>query len=125
MARPQKKETDKLTVILPIRLSVDAKAQYKKLALSRGLSVSEYIRQLVEQDASSQAPMKVQAGNDNQPDTSQFDDQLLYELYRIGNNLNQLTKKFHSQNIEPPGLRSLFPVLEEVLTQVFQRLNVD
>lgn len=125
MARPEKKDTDKLTVTMPIRLSVDSKTQYRKLASSKGLSVSEYIRQLVEQDANSRLPNKVKAGNDNQPVSNQFDEQLLYELYRIGNNLNQLTKKFHSHNIEPPGLRSLFPVLEEVLTLVFQRLNVE
>lgn len=125
MARPEKKDSDKLTAPLLIRLSVESKAQYKKLALSKGLSVSEYIRQLVEQDANSRLPGKIKAGNDNQPVANQFDEQLAYELYRIGNNLNQLTKKFHSQNIEPPGLRSLFPVLEEVLTRVFQRLNVE
>lgn len=124
MARPRKQDTDKLTVILPIRLSPDTRERYKKLAASKGLSVSQYIRQLVEQDTTSDVPQTFEVVNDNQP-INQVDDRLLYELCRIGNNLNQLTKKFHSKGIEPQGLRSLFPVLEKVLTDVFKRINVE
>ena len=124
MARPQKNTEDKLTVILPVRLSPSDKARYKKLAFDKGQSVSEYIRQLVEQDAASPSVPTTKVVNDNQP-INQFDEKLLHELFRIGNNLNQLTKKFHSKDIEPKGLRSLFPVLEKLLTHVFKRVNIE
>jgi len=109
---------------MPVRLAPDDRERYKRLASSRGLSVSDYIRQLVERDAASKPSKAFKAAND---DTFPLmpDEKLIYELHRIGNNLNQLTKKYHSHNIEPPGLRSLFPVLEKILTQVFKQINVE
>lgn len=124
MPRPTKKDTDKLTVLLPIRLSPDDRKKYKNLASSKGLSVSDYIRGLVERDASFKPAHIMQVVNDNAPPYV-IDEQLLHQLYRIGNNLNQLTKKFHSEGQEPPGLRSLFPVLEKLLTHIFKRINVE
>lgn len=124
MPRPTKTDTNKLTVILPIRISTDDRKRYKNLASSKGLSVSDYIRGLVEKDASFKPAHVMQVVNDNSP-PSVIDEQLLHQLYRIGNNLNQLTKKFHSEGLEPPGLRSLFPVLEKLLTHIFKRINVE
>ena len=125
MPRPEKKEAERLTVILPVRLAPDDRERYKRLASSRGLSVSDYIRQLVERDAAPKPARSFKAANDGDVDEQTPEEKLIYELHRIGNNLNQLTKKYHSHNIEPPGLRSLFPVLERLLTQVFKQINVE
>lgn len=124
MARPQKKDTDKFTHRLYVRFSAADLERCKNMALSKGLSVSDYIRHLVEQDASSKSSRVVEVVNDNAPSSS-IDESFLQELYRIGNNLNQLTKKFHQTGEEPQGLRALFPVLESILTHIFKRINVE
>ncbi|MCB0539843.1 MAG: plasmid mobilization relaxosome protein MobC [Bacteroidetes bacterium] len=117
MARPQKKEIDKRTHRLPhVRCTENEGEIIRQKALASGMSVSDYIRHFALQGG-------VVSMNDN---TNQgFDDNLVQQLYRIGNNLNQLTKKYHSTGVEPVTLRQLFPVLKNVLTRVFENLNVE
>lgn len=117
MARPQKTESDRRTHRLPhVRCTEKEGADIRRNALASGMSVSDYIRFMALKG-------NVVSANDN--DGEVFDKELVRELHRIGNNLNQLTKKFHSKGIEPHGLRSLFPVLEKLLTHIFKRLNVE
>lgn len=121
MARPEKNIVDKKTHRLPhVRCTEDEGMTIRQKAAALGMSVSDYIRHVA---LSSGTP----GANDNKQSdpVSILDDKLVYELHRIGNNLNQLTKKYHSHNIEPPGLRSLFPVLERLLTHVFKHINVE
>lgn len=124
MARPQKIDAEKFTHRLYVRFSATDLDRCKKAALANGLSVSDYIRHLVEQDTSSKSSRVIQVVNDNSP-SSLIDEKLLQELYRIGNNLNQLTKKFHQKGEIPTGLSALFPILEKILTHIFKRINVE
>jgi len=124
MARPQKKDTDKFTHRLYVRFSAADIERCKELAASKSLSVSDYVRFLIDQDASLKSSRVIEVVNDNSSSSS-VDEKFLQELYRVGNNLNQLTKKFHQTGEEPLGLRSLFPVLNSLLTHIFKRISVE
>ena len=125
MARPKKDKVEKLTSRIYIRCGADEVSLWKPKASSQGLSVSDYIRQLVERDSASYPTTAAKVVANDVAAEQTVDDRLVYELHRMGNNLNQLTKKYHSEGMEPPGLRSLYPVLERLLTYVFKRINVE
>ena len=121
MARPRKEKEKRRTHRLPhVRCTESEGERIRKNALASNMTVSDYLRFMALNGG-------VLSANDNQAEqaSNSFDDKLIWELHRIGNNLNQLTKKFHSKGVEPHGLRPLFPVLEKLLTRVFKHINVD
>lgn len=122
MARPKKDKKDRRTFRLPhIRCTEAELAMITSHAKDSGMSVSEYVRFLaLNSDIISSKP-----ANDNGQHTNDFGEAMIYELHRIGNNLNQLTKRYHQDRKEPVGLQSLFPMLEKVLDHVFKRLNIE
>lgn len=117
MARPQKKETDRRTHRLPhIRCTEKEGAAIRRNALASGMSVSDYIRFVA---------LKGSTASVNDNTKNDFDNELIGQLHRVGNNLNQLTKRYHRDGKEPQGLQRLFPVLEQLLTHVFKQINLE
>lgn len=122
MARPKKEKKDLRTARLPhIRCTEMEHQVIKNNAKASGMSISDYIRFL----ALNKGEIVTPVANDNHEVLQSLDDALVYELHRIGNNLNQLTKRYHQDRKEPVGLQALFPVLENVLNHIFKRLNIE
>lgn len=73
----------------------------KKMAIENGQNVSEYIRQKLNLNVD-----KNQARNIYKKHVEVIekvaDPKLLYHLAKIGNNLNQITKKINSKKYVPP-----------------------
>lgn len=105
MARPQKKEHEKLTAILRSRCTPLEKQLIQAKAKSAGLTESAYLRSAA-----------IKAKIDMPVASTDF--AVSRELRYVGNNLNQLTKLFHSTGGEPPELRATLTSLDQVLQKI-------
>lgn len=105
MARPRKNDTEKLSEVLPIRWSKKDLTDLKSKARSSHLSLCEFVR-----NAAINSQIVVQQ--------SAADFELVLELKRSGNNLNQLTKRFNTTGIEPAELRHALWAHEKLLSKV-------
>lgn len=111
MARPTKDIQDKLSKSLPsVRCTeADFKAIHSN-AKNYGKSVSEYMRHMAVH-----GKVTIQK--------SKADFELLQELKRSGNNLNQLTKLYHSTGSAPIfELQEALELHHQVLKKVFTSL---
>ena len=110
MARPKKDDRDKLSKTLPpARCSEADHRAIEARAKEASLSMSEYIR-----DAALGQKIIVRNANAN------FE--LVQELKRSGNNLNQLAKIYHSTKREPFELREALNRHNKVLNKIFESL---
>ncbi len=110
MARPTKADKDRFSHRLPaIRCTESDIRVIKQKAEKSNSSLSEYIRQMA-----LDGEIIVQQGNDNFP--------LLQELKRSGNNLNQVSRWFNEQGVEPIELREVLATHNLVLTKLLNSL---
>lgn len=110
MARPKKNDIDRLSKSLPpVRCSKEDFLSIQKRAKKASISLSEFMR---ESALGNKIVIKESSTN--------FD--LVQELKRSGNNLNQLAKLFHSNNQEPFELREALQRHERVLNKIFESL---
>ena len=106
MARPKKKETEKLTRRLPhVRCTDGDYATIQSKAAQAGLSQSEYIRRMARDG---QIIIRKSA----------TDFALADQLRRLGVNINQQTRKLHATGEVPEELRRLWMKLETALDHV-------
>ncbi len=111
MARPQKSTTDKRSVFLPhIRCTPAEKASVAAQAAKAGVSTSEFVRSMA---IDGKVVIK----------ESKADFALIYELRKIGNNLNQLTHLAHSTGKFSPKLEAVYQRLNDLLDQAIQSLD--
>ena len=110
MARPKKDDRDKLSKTLPpARCSEADLRAIEAKAKQASLSMSEFIR-----EAALGHKIIVRQANTN------FE--LVQELKRSGNNLNQFAKLYHSTNQEPFELREALDRHGRVLNKIFESL---
>lgn len=109
MARPRKKDHEKLSKVLPIRCSETDLSDLKARAQKSGLCVSEFVR-----DMAVNGKIIVNETSTN------FE--VVQELKRSGNNLNQIAKRFNATGIEPAELRNVLHAHEMLLTKLFKTL---
>ena len=87
-----------------VRLTRGENALFRAKAHAAGLTVSELIRRLV---LGKKVPVR----------RGRFDEDALYQLSRIGNNLNQIARALNTarkRGVQPVGLERLAEVLEEL-----------
>lgn len=123
MARPKKGSKEKLTHQLPpVRCTEKENRDIRKKAEESGLSVSEFIRHYLHSNDNRTA----RRGNGSDTPSHLFSPELVYELHRIGNNLNQLTKKYHATNTPPPTVKltKLLDDLEPYLNHIFKQIKL-
>lgn len=109
MARPRKKETEKLSKVLPIRCTETDLSNLKEKARKSELSVSEFVRKIA-----------INGKVIITESTAKFD--MVLELKRSGNNLNQLTKRFNATGIEPAELRNALDAHERLISKLLTTL---
>ncbi len=110
MARPKKQSSEKLSKSLPpVRCTQKDYKSILSKAEEAGLSLTEYVRQMA---LAGQIVVR----------KSNADFSLLEELRYSGNNLNQLTKRFHSTGIEPIELRKALDAHDQLLRKVMGSL---
>ena len=120
MARPNKKDSDKLVAVLPpIRCTSQEGHLIRQNAKSAGLSLSEYIRNVALQGQVHEGASSQKVGNDNAPSPDLQED-LFYHLHRIGNNLNQLTKLYHQKKQNPKDLQNVLVRLDALFTHILE-----
>lgn len=110
MPRSKKPPEKRRTVNLPsARCTADDKAEIERRANALNLSVSEYI---------------VQAATGKKIKTSQTakaDPALIFSLKAIGNNLNQIARRFHMTGEKPPA--DLDHILHYIRTYVLKQIT--
>ena len=110
MSRP-KKSIDQLKIIqINIRVTLEEQIHLEQSAKIYGLTLVGYIRRRI---LNQQLPKHTMPGVNRE---------LLIELSRVGNNINQLTKKANQNNPNLIGLRTELDCLYEVLNQIKQKL---
>ncbi|MEL6843511.1 MAG: plasmid mobilization relaxosome protein MobC, partial [Bacteroidota bacterium] len=111
MARPQKSITDKRSAFLPhIRCTPSEKVTVAARAGKAGVSISEFVRSMA-------------INGDIIVKHSKADFALIYELRKIGNNLNQLTHLAHSTGKFSPELEAVYQRLNDLLDQAIQSID--
>ena len=91
-----------LTTSIEIRSTAEEKAAWQELAKGQGVTLSDLIRSLLKAEP---PPRKRRA-------SKQIDPDLLRELARIGNNLNQIAH--HANGHRPPTATALLVRLIEI-----------
>lgn len=104
MARPKKKLDEIKLFQINLRVTLSEQVQLEQIAKTYGLNVVEFIRRRALQK---QLPKFTMSG---------LQRDLLIELSRIGNNINQMSKKVNQGN---PNLKGL----EEELLNLNKKLN--
>ena len=104
MARPRKKLDEIKLFQINLRVTLNEQVQLEELAKSHGLNVVEFIRRRA---------LHKQLPKFTMPSMQR---DLLIELSRIGNNINQMSKKANQGN---PNLKGL----EEELLNLNKKLN--
>ncbi|WP_374540887.1 plasmid mobilization relaxosome protein MobC [Flavobacterium sp.] len=104
MARPKKKLDEIRLFQINLRVTLSEQVQLEQIAKTYGLNVVEFIRRRALQK---QLPKFTMSG---------LQRDLLIELSRIGNNINQMSKKVNQGN---PNLKGL----EEELLNLNKKLN--
>lgn len=109
MARPTIDDAAKMSHTLPaVRCTADEKQHIQTQSKQAGLSVSEYIRQMV-----FSGKVVVQQ--------SDFDFETTHQLRKLGVNLNQQTKKLNSTGIMPVELKRVWQKLELILDNMMEQ----
>ena len=110
MSRP-KKSIEQLKIIqINIRVTLEEQIHLEQSAKIYGLTLVGYIRRRI---------LNQQLPKHAMPEVNR---ELLIELSRIGNNINQLTKKANQNNPNLIGLRTELDCLYVVLNQIKQKL---
>lgn len=105
MARPKKQPSEKLSRRLPhIRCTESEYASIQAKASQAGMTLSSYVRQAA---LSGQVVVK-----------ESTEDELLWQVRKIGTNLNQLTKRAHQTGVFPRGLEDTLEAVEHVFVQL-------
>ena len=104
MGRPKKKIEEIKIFQINLRVTLNEQIQLETFAKNYGLNVVEYVRR---RSLQKQLPKFVM---------SRLERDLLIELSRIGNNINQMSKKVNQGN---PNLKGL----EEELLNLNKKLN--
>lgn len=108
MARPTKDEATRLSHTLPpVRCTAEEKKQIQTKSDELGLSISEYVRQMV---LNGQIIIK----------HSKADFELTQQLRKLGVNLNQQTKKLNGTGVMPVELTTLWKKLEQTLDKMME-----
>lgn len=107
MARPTKNIDEKQSEILRFRCTLSEKNSIQKKSSQVGLSLSDYMRQMA-----LDGHIKVRK--------SKHDFELVYELKKLGVNINQQTKKLNATGILPIELKRVLPKLEKLLDQLLE-----
>lgn len=106
MARPRKSTTEKLSSWLPhVRCTPLDKERVEAAAKFAGMTTSDYVRH---QAVNGQVVVE---------QTTRLDPDVMLELRRIGNNLNQLVRKFHETDVVPIELQRLYNKLQLVFDE--------
>lgn len=109
MTRPQKKDSEKSSAVLPpIRCTVNEKTAITEKAKQLGLSVSEYVRQMALKGS-----IIVRQ--------SLADFTYLQQLRSIGVNLNQQTRKLNATGKDTSELESLRRKLDAMLEKLLDK----
>ena len=103
MTRPKKHIQDLKMFQINIRVTLEEQLQIEEFSKSYGLSVTQFIRI---------RSLKKQLPKQTMPSINRA---LFIELSRIGNNLNQSTKKIHQGN---PDVKELYIELLELKTKL-------
>jgi hypothetical protein len=103
MTRPRKQIQDLKMLQINIRVTLEEQLQIEEYSKSYGMSVTHYIRIRT---------LKKQLPKHSIPSINR---ELFIELSRIGNNLNQLTKKANQNH---PDVKGLYVELLELNTKV-------
>ena len=112
MTRPKKQIQDLKMFQINIRVTLKEQLQIEEFSKSYGLSVTQFIRI---RSLKKQLPKQTMPG---------INRALFIELSRIGNNLNQSTKRLHQGNPDAKSLQiellELKAILEEVKSVLLQ-----
>jgi len=103
MTRPRKQIQDLKMLQINIRVTLEEQLQIEEYSKSYGMSVTQYIRI---------RSLKKQLPKHSMPSINR---ELFIELSRIGNNLNQLTKKANQNH---PDVKGFYVELLELNTKV-------
>ena len=104
MGRPKKHSLERRDAKLDLRLKTAEKSHVEHQAAEAGMSAAEYGRNLILGRRVTATPTRADAA-------------LLFELNRIGVNLNQLTKAFN-QGCDPDGLEAVADELRDTLQRI-------
>lgn len=104
MARPKKKLDEIKLLQINLRVTLNEQVQLEEIAKTYGLNVVEFVRRRALQKQLPKFTMPV------------LQRDLLIQLSRIGNNINQMSKKANQGN---PNLK----VLESELSSLHKQLN--
>lgn len=112
MARPRKKLDEIKLFQINLRVTLNEQVQLEEIAKKYGLNVVEYIRRRALQK---QLPKFTMSG---------LQRDLLIELSRIGNNINQMSKRVNQGNPNLKGLEielvNLYKQLNEIKNQLLE-----
>ncbi|MEO2053451.1 MAG: plasmid mobilization relaxosome protein MobC [Allomuricauda sp.] len=103
MARPKKKIRELRAIRVNVRMTVDEYLILSQNASTLGITIPDYIRKRVTGKTLPRKRILLE------------DRQLFIELGRIGNNINQLTKKVHLGMKHPPMLINQLAELKNIL----------
>jgi hypothetical protein len=109
MARPKTEENKKLSQVILLRVTHAQMNQLETASSACGQPIGELIR------------TKVFRGRFPQPGLPKTDQRTIFELGKIGNNLNQLTRKVNSGAL-PKGLLALLMKLLQLLELIQTKL---
>ena len=113
MARPKKAELQKMTHVIPVRLSEVQHNIVLDRAEKAGLSMADYIRQQAVHG-------KVNAEYRIVADFPKIQD-LTRELSAIGNNLNQIARYFNSGGLQAQAIRE---DINAAITAIIEMRNI-
>ena len=106
MARPRKKLDEIKLFQINLRVTLNEQVQLEEIAKANGLNLVEYIRRRALQK---QLPKFTMSG---------LQRDLLIELSRIGNNINQMSKRVNQGNPNLKGLESELSNLHKQLNEI-------
>ncbi len=110
MARPKKKLDEIKLLQINLRVTLNEQVQLEEIAKANGLNLVEYIRRRALQK---QLPKFTMSG---------LQRDLLIELSRIGNNINQMSKRVNQGNPNLKGLESELSNLHKQLNEIKNQL---
>lgn len=110
MARPRKKLDEVKLFQINLRVTLNEQVQLEEIAKTYGLNVVEFVRRRALQK---QLPKFTMSG---------LQRDLLIELSRIGNNINQMSKRVNQGNPNLKGLESELSSLHKQLNEIKNQL---